>query len=81
MNGIRCFELMEDLSPEGTAKAVLLRWNGQRYVRSKDAIEVRDFVHVHGNRGDRGYAIHSEESGYWEALAGLFQQVPTFNGI
>jgi hypothetical protein len=81
MDGIRCFELMEDLPPEGIAKAVLLRWNGARYVRSKHVIEVRDFVQVHGNRGDRGYGIHSPESGYWEALAGLFQQAPTVYGI
>lgn len=81
MNGVRCFELMEDLSPEGTAKAILLRWNGDRYVRSRETIEVRDFVHIHGNRGDRGYAILSDESGLWMALGGLYQQVPTFNGI
>lgn len=76
MNGIRCFELLEDLVPAGTAKAVLLEWNGSRYVRSTENIVIHDFVNSHGDRGDRGYAYQSAESKNWETLSGLFQQVP-----
>lgn len=76
MNGIRCFELLEDLVPAGTAKAVLLVWNGSRYVRSTENIVIHDFVNSHGDRGDRGYAFQSGESKNWETLSGLFQQVP-----
>jgi hypothetical protein len=81
MNGIRCFELIDDLPPEGTAEAVLLQWNGTHYVRSKETISLHDFVLTHGRRGDRGYAFKSEESGCWEALSGLYQQVPAFGGM
>ena len=81
MNGIRSFELMEDLAPSSSAKAVLLKWNGQHYVRSTDVVELHEFVQTHGARGDRGYAFKSPESGLWEALSGLYQQVPAFSGM
>lgn len=76
MSGIRCFELLEDLIPAGSAKAVLLEWNGSRYVRSTETIVIHDFVNSHGDRGDRGYAYLSGDSKRWETLSGLFQQVP-----
>jgi hypothetical protein len=76
MNGIRCYELLEDLAPCGSARAVLLRWNNGQYIRTSEQIIVNEFVNTHGDRGDRGYAFQSTESGRWEALSGLFQQVP-----
>ena len=76
MPGIRCYELLEDLSPRGEARAVLLRWSKTGYVRTTEGIMVHDFVDTHGGRGDRGYAFKSDESGKWEALSGLYQQVP-----
>ena len=79
MNGIRCFELMEDLRPRGSAQAVLLRWHEGRYVRTAERIVINDFVDTHGDRGDRGYAFESSESGKWEALSGLFQQAPSWS--
>lgn len=81
MNGIRCFELLEDLAPEGSANAVLLRWDNGRYVRSNERIVVTDFAKTHGDRGDRGYAFHSPDSGKWEALSGLFQQAPGWSAL
>ncbi|MES2790814.1 MAG: hypothetical protein V4719_14475 [Planctomycetota bacterium] len=81
MNGIRCFELLEDLLPNGTAKAVLLVWNGSDYVRSTQTIVIHDFVSSHGDRGDRGYAFQSSESKNWESLSGLFQRVPGWVAI
>jgi len=81
MNGIRCFELLEDLRVGGSAKAVLLRWHDGRYARTTERIIVNDFVSTHGNRGDRGYAFKSEESGHWEALSGLYQQSPSWSAL
>lgn len=78
MNGIRCYELLEDLPPRGAAHGVLLRWTEKGYVRTPEKILIHDFVDTHGDRGDRGYAYHSAESGKWEALSGLFQQVPAW---
>lgn len=73
---IRQFELLEDLRPEGQARAVLMRWNGAAYVRSLERIELFDVIRSHGNEGDRGYCFFSAESNRWESLSGLFQQIP-----
>ena len=81
MNGIRCYELLEDLRARGSAKAVLLQWQDGSYVRTSNRIVVNDFVDTHGDRGDRGYAFESAESGKWEALSGLFQQVPGWSAL
>jgi hypothetical protein len=75
MFGLKQFELLEDLRPGDRARAVLMTWNGQRYVRSHETIEVIDFVGQHGNAGDRGYAFLSPESGRWEVACGLYEQV------
>jgi hypothetical protein len=74
MHGMRQFELMEDLRANESARAMLLVWNGRRYVRTKEIIEVFDFVGQHGTRGDRGYAFLSPESGCWEVASGLLEQ-------
>ena len=68
---MRQFELLEDLRSGGTAKAVLLRWNGRKYAPTKDQIELFEFVGSYGDRGDRGYARFSPESERWELMSGL----------
>lgn len=73
---IRQFELLEDLHPEQKASAMLLRWDGQAYVRSKEKIVVHDFVRTHGDRDDRGYCFLNPDSNLWECISGLFQQIP-----
>ncbi|MDB5384960.1 MAG: hypothetical protein JWM11_606 [Planctomycetaceae bacterium] len=76
MQGMRKFELQENLPPNGSAKAVLLKWNGNQYVPSKDeTVVVYDYVGQHGTKRDRGYCFLSEESGRWEAACGLSEQV------
>ena len=79
MQDLRRFELLENLEAGGVAKAALLRWDGQRYARSKEIIELHEFVGIHGLRGDRGYAFLSTESGKWEAASGLSQQAPQWS--
>jgi hypothetical protein len=74
--GIRQFELLESLQTEGKAAAVLLKWDGETYVRSKETIELHEHVRTHGERGDRGYCFFSSDSNQWESLSGLYQQVP-----
>lgn len=74
---LQLFELLENLLPEGTAAAVLLKWNGQRYVASNERIELHEFAGTHGDRGDRGYCYLSPHSNKWETVSGLYQQVPT----
>lgn len=81
MAAIRIFELLEDLTPCGSANAMLLRWTGEQYVNSRDVVEVHDVVSCHGDRGDRGYAFKSPDSNRWEVLAGLFQQIPRSGGL
>ncbi len=76
MQGLRQFELIENLEPRSVAKAALLRWDGRRYVRTTEVVELHEFVGIHGSKGDRGFAYLSPESGYWEAASGLYQQVP-----
>lgn len=71
MNDMRQFELLEDLRPFGMARAVLLRWNGQKYVPTEDQIDVYEFVGTHGERRNRGYARFSDESHRWEAVGGM----------
>jgi hypothetical protein len=73
---LRQFELLEDLGPGRTAKAALLKWDGRRYIRSTDVVELHEHVGIHGLRGDRGFAFLSPDSGQWEAACGLYQQVP-----
>lgn len=79
MNEIHCYELLQDLPPRGSAEAVLLRFHDGRYIRTQNRIVVHDFVDTHGDRGDRGYAFESAQSGKWEALSGLFQQAPSWS--
>ncbi len=71
MTELRQFELLEDLRPFGSAKAALLRWNGARYVSSKEEIEVFDFIGTNGVRRDRGYTRYIGESAKWEAISAL----------
>jgi hypothetical protein len=78
MGPMRQFELLEDLSSGRSARAVLLEWNGDTYVRSKQVIVLHDFVGQHGDRGDRGYAFHSPESQRWEVACGLYEQVASW---
>lgn len=78
MATLRQFELLEDLKPFGSAKAVLLAWNGTKYVRSNEEIEVFEFVGIHGDRRDRGFARHSPESQLWEAVGGLHEPVESW---
>ena len=74
MESMRQFELLEDLVPGGSASAVLVRWNGKGYMRGHEEVVLHDFIGGHGNRGDRGYAFQSPESGRWEVVSGLFEQ-------
>jgi hypothetical protein len=78
MAGIRQFELLENLGAGRSARAVLLKWNGQRYAPSGEKIEIHEFVGTHGDKGDRGYAFFSEESNRWEAVSGLFERVASW---
>lgn len=75
MQGIRQFELLDDLASRESARAILLVWNGRNYVRTKEIVQVHDFVGQHGFHGDRGYAFLSPESGLWEVASGLHEQV------
>lgn len=75
MPQIRQFELLEDLKPGQSATAILLSWNGGRYVRTRERIVLFDFVGQYGHRGQRGYGFHSAESGRWEAAGGLRDHV------
>ena len=68
MDDLRHMELLEDLSPFGTAKAVLVRWDGENYVRTNQVIDVCEFMGHHGERRDRGYVRWFEESRRWEAM-------------
>jgi len=81
MHGLRRFELLENLEPGSVAKAVLLTWDGERYARSKMVIDLHEFVGMHGLRGDRGFALHSDESGKWEVASGLSQQSPQWSHV
>lgn len=78
MNEMRHFELLEDLCPFGTARAVLLRWNGQKYVPTHEEFQVYEFVGTHGDRRNRGYARFSEESSRWEAVGGMQEPVESW---
>jgi hypothetical protein len=78
MNTLRHFELLEDLRPFGNARAVLLSWNGQKYVRTNDEIRIFEFVGTHGNRRDRGLTCHSDESRRWEVLGGMQEPVESW---
>jgi hypothetical protein len=75
MAGLRLFELLEDLRPEGQALAVLLEWDGNKYVRSDTEIELNERARTHGYRGDRGYCFFSAETQTWETFSGLHQKV------
>lgn len=72
--GMRQFELLDDLREGDSAPAVLLSWNGKRYIRTEEKVQVHDFVGQRGHRGDRGYAFLSTESGKWEVASGLHEQ-------
>ncbi|MDB5389889.1 MAG: hypothetical protein JWM11_5535 [Planctomycetaceae bacterium] len=71
MNTLRHFELLEDLNPFGNAKATLLKWNGEKYVRTNEEIEIFEFLGTFGVRRNRGLALHSDESKKWEAVGGM----------
>ncbi|MBS0207061.1 MAG: hypothetical protein JSS49_29645 [Planctomycetes bacterium] len=73
MQTLRQFELLENLRPFGSARAVLLTWNGEQYVRSNEEIEIFEFVGSHAHHRCRGFARHSAESNRWEAVGGLQQ--------
>lgn len=75
MPGLRHFELLEELRPGLSGKAVLLQWNGHEYIPSRQIVELLEFSGSHGNKGDRGFCFLSEESGRWEVASGLFEQV------
>ncbi len=75
MNTLRQFELLEDLRPFGSAKAVLLAWNGDKYVRTNEEVQIFEFVGTHGSRRNRGFARQSEESHRWEAVGGMQESV------
>jgi hypothetical protein len=74
MPGMRHFELLDDLREGDSAPAVLLKWNGRRYIRTDERVQIYDFVGQHGHRGDRGYGFLSGESGLWEVASGLHEQ-------
>lgn len=76
MPEMRQFELLEDLKAGENAAAVLLRWNGRWYAPTEERIVIFDFVGQHGMRGDRGYGFLSSESGCWEVVSGLQEQIP-----
>lgn len=78
MQPMRQFELLEDLSPSGSARACVMEWNGQQYVRSRQIVELHDFVGGNGDRGDRGYMFYSPESKRWEVACGLYEQVSSW---
>jgi hypothetical protein len=69
------FELLEDLRPGQRARAALLKWDGTKYIRSNERIDLHEFVGTHGDKGDRGYCFFSPHSKRWEAAAGLYEQV------
>ena len=71
MSDLRHFELLEDLRPFESAKAILLRWNGARYITTGEEIQVVDFIGTHGHRKDRGYTRFIPESDKWEAISAL----------
>lgn len=74
MHDLRIFQLMDSLEAGRQAPAVLLAWDGVRYMPSETAIELFDFVGQHGQRGDRGYCALSPQSGLWEVVSGLYSQ-------
>ena len=76
MQGIRQYQLLEDLRPGRSAKAALLRWDAkqERYITTKEQIEIFEFVGTHGDKGDRGYGYLSPDSGRWETVSGLYEQ-------
>jgi hypothetical protein len=78
MGKMRQFQLLEDLRPGGSARAILLRWDGAKYVPSDEEIELFEYVGLHGDRGDRGYCCFSDESNHWEAASGLYEQVASW---
>ena len=78
MSNLRQFELLEDLKPYGSARAALLTWNGEKYIRTNEVIEVFEFVGTHGHRRDRGFARHSDESQKWEAMGGMQEPVSSW---
>lgn len=78
MNTLRQFELLEDLRPFGSARAVLLAWNGDKYVRTNEEIQLFEFVGAHGSRRNRGFARQSEESQRWEAVGGMQEPVESW---
>ena len=75
MQQMRVFQLLEDLQPFDSARAVLLKYNGKEYVRTSEEIRVHEHVGSHGDRGERGYTFLSTESECWEVASGVFQQI------
>jgi hypothetical protein len=78
MPTLRQFELLDDLKPFESARAVLLKWDGQKYARTDERIEVYEFIGIHGHRGDRGFARHSDESQKWEVMSGMQEAVSSW---
>ncbi len=75
MQSLRMFKLLEDLEPNESARAVLMKFNGREYVRSREIIRVHEYVGLSGEKGDMGYTFLSSESELWEVASGLMQRV------
>ncbi len=74
MAQLQLFELNEVLEPEGVAKAVLLHWDGERYVtRGGKHILVHSFAGAHGLAGDRGYCFLGDST-RWEVVRLISEQ-------
>jgi hypothetical protein len=75
MQSMRLFQLLDDLEPFHSARAVLLKYNGHEYVKTPEIVRVHEYIGSQGERGDRGYAFLSPESELWEVASGVFQKV------
>ena len=71
MNDLQQFELLQDLRPNGSAQAVRLKWDGSKYSRTNEQVELFEFIGLNGFRGHRCYACFSADSGRWEVVGGM----------
>jgi len=71
MNRVQLFELLESLDVGRSARAVLLDWQVDGYVRTSQRIVIHDFVGRSGQPGSRGYCVQSPISKRWEVTGGL----------
>jgi hypothetical protein len=71
---IQLFELIDALEPGKKAKALLLKWDGNRYTaRGAKPILVHSFSGTHGLSGDRGYCFLGD-SHRWEVVGPLVSE-------